>query len=90
MSEGEKDTFEGAELAETADFQDESLEEIAGGYIHRNYEEDGDKTWGVIDDMTGDVICTFRTKGDAMAAARNCGYSKDQIRWSEIAKLGGI
>ncbi|MBQ9006065.1 MAG: hypothetical protein IJ092_06795 [Atopobiaceae bacterium] len=87
MSENEKDTFEGAEPAEMADVQDESLEEIAGGYIHHNYEGSGKQTWEVIDDMTGDVICTFRSKRDAMAAARDYCLSKDEIRWCEVQKL---
>lgn len=89
MSENEKDTSEGADPAEMADVQDESLDEIAAGYIHHNYEGSGNTTWEVIDDMTGDVIATFRSKRDAMAAARDYCLSKDEIRWSEVQKLRG-
>ena len=80
MSEEIKKETQGMEL------NPEDLENVAGGYIF-GQGLDRDYRWEIISDMDGRVVGRYKTKEQAMRAAKEMGISTQEITWSELNKL---
>lgn len=67
--------------------ESKNLEEVSGGYVHREPSHP-DYKFEVINDITGDVEARYKTRGEAKKAASSLGFSSDSIhRYSTLKKI---
>lgn len=78
---------------------DKELENVSGGYVFNKanypnstpgYIDRQNPYWEVIDDETGKVLYTFRTKEEAQKAARELGLDDMEIEIGHINWLRSV
>ena len=62
------------------------LKNVNGGYIFSNG-DDPDYPYEMIDDLTGDVVCRFARKQDAIDSAILNGSSAQELTWDQLNLL---